>query len=210
MTQSSTADSRLSDTPRTNYIFIDCENVHEPDISRVEGREAVVHLILGAHQVAPPAQVHTQIQQLGDKAGVIRTPIAAKNALDFVLACQVGMQAARDPQGYFHIISKDKGFDVVVKHLKEQGILAARRNALKDVPALMKTEERLDLLICELSNPGKPRPVRRKTLESVISAAFDKLLTSETIDKTIRLLIHEGILAVSETGAVTYPPTLAL
>lgn len=190
--------------PRTNYIFIDYENVHETDLSRIKDRSAVVHLVLGAKQPSPSEQLHRQMEKLAEKAELIRTPIAAKNSLDFVLTCEVGMRAARDPRGYFHIISRDKGYDVVVKHLKELGIFAARRESLSEVPALMTTEERLELLLKHLEKPGTPRPCKRRTLASTIQSFFDRALTDEVVEKTIGYLVHKDILRISEYGKVTY------
>jgi len=190
--------------PRTQYIFIDYENVHEKDLSRIEGRSAVVHLVLGARQQSPRKELHRQMESLAEKAELIRTPLAAKNSLDFVLTCEVGMRAARDPHGYFHIISRDKGYDVVVKHLKELGIFTARRDPLREVPALMTTEERLELLLKHLEKPGTPRPRKRRTLASTIQSFFERALTDQVVEKTIGYLVHKDILRISESGTVTY------
>jgi hypothetical protein len=189
---------------RTNYIFIDTENVHEKDLSRVKDKAAIVNLVLGAKHPTPPDEIDRQVRQLGKKAELTRTPSTGKNALDFVLTCEVGMQAAKDPGGYFHIISKDKGFDVLVKHLKGQGIHAARRDSLSDVPALMTTEERFEKLLAHLNNPKMERPKNWKTLTSTIQQAFNRELTEEVIKKTINFLIRERILRISETGKVIY------
>ncbi|MCB1205435.1 MAG: hypothetical protein KDN18_14335 [Verrucomicrobiae bacterium] len=189
---------------RTQYIFIDSENVHEKDLSRVANKTAIVNLILGARQQSTWNKIEQQVEKLGEKAGLTRTPSTGKNALDFVLALEVGMQAAIDPDGYFHIISKDKGFDVLVKHLKEKGILAARRECLAEIPALLTTEERFEKLLSDLKNPKASRPQSRKSLASTIHQAFDRALNEEVIEKTIRYLIHDRILKILETGKVIY------
>ncbi len=189
---------------RTNYIFIDTEKVHEKDLSRVKNKAAIVNLVLGAKQQAPSIEIDRQLRQLGEKAGVTRTPTAGRNALDFVLTCELGMQAAKDPGGYFHIISKDKGFDVIVKYLRDRGILAARRDSLAEVPALMSTEERFVKLLADLDNPESIRPKNRKTLASTIQQAFNRELTEEVVGKAIGYLIRQRILEISETGKVIY------
>lgn len=189
---------------RTNYIFIDNENVHEKDLSRVAHKAAIVNLVLGAKQQMPSKEIHHQVRTLGDKVGLTHTPSTGKNALDFVLTFEVGMQVAKDPNGYFHIISKDKGFDVLIKHLKKKGILAARHNSLAEVPALLTTEERFEKLLSDLKRPESVRPKNRKTLGSTIQHAFNRELTEEVIQKTINFLIHERILRLSETGKVIY------
>jgi len=189
---------------RTNYIFIDAENVHEKDLSRVTHKMAIVNLVLGAKQQAPSKKIDLQVRQLGEKVGLTRAPSVGKNALDFVLTCEVGMQAAKDPDGYFHIISKDKGFDVLVKHLKKKGILAARRDSLAAVPALLTIEERFEKLSSDLKNPNATRPQNRKTLGSTIQQAFNRELTEEVIQRTINYLIHVRTLRILETGKVIY------
>ena len=52
------------------------------------------------------------------------------NALDFHIAFHVGQIAGTDPQGFFHIISKDKGYDPLLAHLKEAGIQGARSESI--------------------------------------------------------------------------------
>jgi len=44
------------------------------------------------------------------------------SALDFHIAYYIGKLVAVHPDAYFHIISKVKGFDPLVKHLKDQKI----------------------------------------------------------------------------------------
>lgn len=189
---------------RIQYIFIDSENVHEKDLSRVADKTAIVNLILGARQQATWNGIDQQVEELGEKAELTRTPSTGKNALDFVLAFQVGMQAAKDPDGYFHIISGDKGFDVLVRHLKGKGILAARRECLAEIPALLTTEERFEKLLSDLKNPKAGRPQSRKSLASTIQQAFDRALNEEVIERTISYLIHDRILRILETGKVIY------
>ena len=198
------ARSNLQMAPRVNYIYIDYENVKEKDLSRIEGRSAVVHLVLGARQPDPAPELHHQIQRLAEKAELIRTPIAAKNSLDFVLACEVGMQAARDPGGYFHIVSNDKGFDVLIKHLRKKKILASRCSALREVPALMTTEERFFRLMDDLKDPSTPKPRTRTTLASKIQCVFGRTLSDQVVERTINLFIVKGIVQISESGRATY------
>jgi hypothetical protein len=54
------------------------------------------------------------------------------NALDFHIAYYIGRLAAKCPDAYFHIISKDTGFDPLIKHLKGQGISCQRSAAVTE------------------------------------------------------------------------------
>ena len=190
---------------RTNYIFIDYENVHPTDLSRIKDKAAKVHLVLGSKQEKPGKTLHAQIQHHADQVQLIPTPLAGKNALDFVLAAELGRQTVHDPHGYYHLISRDKGFDALIKHLRANQILAARHDSLAGVPALMTTEERFHLLVTRLQDPAQPRPVKQRTLANTIQQLFNRSLNPDVVDKAILLLEHQGILTMSPTGRVTYP-----
>ena len=54
------------------------------------------------------------IQELGERAKTIKISGAGSNALDFHVAFYIGQIAANDPEAFFNIISKDKGFDPLI------------------------------------------------------------------------------------------------
>jgi len=43
------------------------------------------------------------------------------------LAYYVGRAAVNDPHGFFHIISKDAGYDPLIEHLRSRHVRAYRR-----------------------------------------------------------------------------------
>jgi hypothetical protein len=51
------------------------------------------------------------MQALGAKAQYVKISGNGSNALDFHIAFYIGHLGAVDPTAYFHIISKDAGFD---------------------------------------------------------------------------------------------------
>jgi hypothetical protein len=59
---------------------------------------------------------------------LVRLKLPGKNSLDFALAYYIGRAVAADPTGYFHIVSKDKGFDPLVEHLRSKHIRIRRHN----------------------------------------------------------------------------------
>lgn len=48
------------------------------------------------------------------------------------------MLAVRDPAAYFHIISKDTGFDPLVQHLGAKQVKAHRFQDVTDIPVIKK------------------------------------------------------------------------
>ena len=76
--------------------------------------------------------------------------------------------AAAYPDVYFHIISKDTGFDPLIKHLKAQRISCQRSAAVTDIPMIKvanaeSVPERVDAQLDDLIKykAAKPRTVER-------------------------------------------------
>ena len=81
---------------RTNFIFVDYENVLELDLDRIGGKAVKVALVLGKRQKSLPLALVKMIQKYADQVRLIETELDGKNALDFVLACEVGAEAERN------------------------------------------------------------------------------------------------------------------
>ncbi len=128
----------------------------------------------------------------------METGRSGKNALDLVLAHYLGEARKADPQGYFHIVSKDKDFDALIGHLRVQGALAARHATFGEIPVLMNLAERLKFLANYFKANHNSRPKKQKKLESLIQAMFGKALLPDEIEETIRGLIVEKTIALSE------------
>ena len=157
---------------RTNFIFVDYENVLELDLDRIGGKAVKVALVLGKRQKSLPLALVKVIQKYADQVRLIETELDGKNALDFVLACEVGAEAERNPEGFFHVLSKDKGFDALIKHLQKGKFHAARHSTLAEIRPLMNPEERTRELKATFARPevGRAktkRPWRRRFRRSL-------------------------------------------
>jgi hypothetical protein len=190
--------------PRTRYIFIDYENVNESDLSRVSGKSVRVFMILGAGQKSLPTSLFLFAQNHPSQLRVIQTPVVGKNALDFVLTLELGRMVALDPEGYFHIISKDTDFDSVLRHLSGESKRIARHASLAEIPALRTPEERVALIKAELACATNNRPSTRKTLVNKINSAFEHKAEPEFIENTIKTFVQAGLLDFTETNKVLY------
>jgi hypothetical protein len=69
----------------------------------------------------------------------------------------------------------------------------------------MNAEERTKELKATFARPEVGRAKTKKTLEAQIQAIFGRVLSAEEVEATVRALIAEKILSVTEKGAVTYP-----
>jgi hypothetical protein len=82
---------------RTNYIFVDFENVCDTDLDRIAGKLVNVTLVLGQRHTTLPVKVVKLIQKYAEQVRLVETKLNGKNALDFVLACEIGIQSEKDP-----------------------------------------------------------------------------------------------------------------
>lgn len=186
---------------RTNYIFVDYENVQPDDLSRIGDQDVRVLVVVGEKQTKVPIELIEFLQEKPGKLEVLRTPCQGKNALDFVLASEVGRVLTEDTKAYIHIISKDTGFDALILHLRSKGQFAARHSGFDQIPILLTVRERLERLRKELGNPANSRPKKRATLERKIQSYFGTSIPTET---AIKHLLKQKTLSISDEGKVSY------
>jgi len=111
---------------KNHYVLIDYENVQPKSLAVLNRHEFKVIIFVGANQAKIPFELASAIQALGSNAKYVKIGGNGSNALDFHIAFYIGQLAEKDPNAYFHIISKDKGFDPLINHLKERKIFAQR------------------------------------------------------------------------------------
>jgi len=189
---------------RTNYIFIDYENVQETDLDRIAGKPVKVVLVLGAHHKNLPVPLVQRLLKYAGQVALVITGRSGKNALDLILAQHIGEAKKGDPHGYFHILSKDKDFDALIGHLNDNDTLAARRAAFSEIPVLMNNAERVEFIIARFKPKQFTRASKRKTLESQIQALFGKALSPSELNDTIRGLVAAKALEITSEGVVAY------
>ena len=135
--------------------------------------------------------------------------VTGHNALDLVIAYHIGRCCESGIDGRFHIVSKDKDFDALIKHLKTLNVYAARHAEFAKVPILNPAppphEERMKLITARLLANAKGRPLRLKTLRSHINAQFGKQLTESDLDATVKDLISKKVIEVTAKEQVVYP-----
>jgi hypothetical protein len=189
---------------RTNCIFVDFENVRQTDWERIANKPVKVVLVLGEQQRRLPVAFVKKLLRHASQVQLVETGRAGKNALDMVLAHYVGAIRVTDPEGYFHIVSKDKGFDALIGHLTDNGALARRHASIGEIPVLMNAGERASLLGKQLKENANGRPAKRTTLEFKIQATFGKCLTESEVAETIERLIRDHTVTLLDSGEVKY------
>jgi hypothetical protein len=162
---------------------------------------------VGAAQKSIPIELVTHAQKLGSRIEWQRVDANGSNALDFFIACQLGRVLERSPQRQCIVLSKDKGFDPLLRHLNKTGLKCKRLNSLLelDPKAVAQPEEPHYKRVIEVlgKSEKKSRPRKRKTLSQHISSIFQKKLPQAEVARLIDILFANKM--ISETNdTITY------
>lgn len=193
---------------RPNIVLIDFESVQPTSLSALEADHFRLKVFVGANQAKLPFEIVDGIQRLGERAEYIKISGVGPNALDFHIAYYIGRIAVQEPEAFFHIISKDTGFDPLIQHLKDKKVFCGRWTTLDDIPAVkaLKTkspEERAVLFLARLLQPKATKPRTEKTLRSAIAAHFQRQLADDDVTAVILALKNAGHVSVTG-GKVSY------
>lgn len=194
---------------KTNFVFVDFENVQPDDMVLLQGDGLFkIKIFLGSNQTKIPLSIVQVLQTFGMNAEYIQIEGNGANALDFHIAFYIGQLAVECPDSFFHIISKDTGFDPLIKHLKQQKIYCQRSTLIKDIPVIRaahakSTDEKIELIIDNLNKRGASKPRTLKTLSSSIKAQFTNQVTDEDVGILIELLANRGLVVIHD-GKVSY------
>ncbi len=186
------------------FVLVDFENVQKLDLARLSA-QARIKIFVGQLQSKIPTALVQQAQALGSRVEWVRIEGNGPNALDFHIACYLGEGVCKIPQAEFVVLSNDKGFDPLVRHLVARGFKCRRDGQARSAPApkpqlTAHAQAVVDLL--RRSEKNK-RPRKRATLTNYLATHFHKKLTAEEIKQAVEHLLKTGLIAGTE-AAVTY------
>ena len=206
------------------YVLVDFENVQPSSLGALKAGDCHVMVFAGQHQTRVDLGLAQALQPFGMHAQYIQIVGSGKDALDFHIAFYIGRLSAEHPGSSFTIVSKDTGFDPLVKHLAKLGIECRQvgtiggasvelpRRAVKKAAATKKVAKatkavvhpRLQDVIERLASMKKARPGTLKTLRSTIAKAFVPAIADADIDVLVEALRQRKVLSVEGTKIV-YP-----
>ncbi|HYG11750.1 MAG TPA: PIN domain-containing protein [Pyrinomonadaceae bacterium] len=189
---------------RTNIILVDFENVQPNDIGLLKGGPFKVKVFLGPHQSKVPVTLAAALQTLGSNAEYVPLETVGNNAVDFHIAYYIGVLSSEDPTAYFHIISKDSGFDPLIKYLKGRKIFAQRSTCIADIPYFKPVlpaslEAQVEVVMADLIRRKASKPRTKKSLISTLHALFKKELSEQQLSQLFAALCARGIVEVDGT-----------
>jgi len=214
---------------KTNYILIDYENVQAKSLTLLKSEQFQVRIFLGPGNTKLPVELVLAMHELGVRADYIILETPGVNALDFHIAYYLGLLAANDPTGFFHIVSKDTGFDPLIKHMQARKISVTRSISIEQIPYLtpspikngknakgnaaaidqnnssakISIDESIKIIVEDLIKRKASKPRTPKTLMSTIHAKCGKATLAADIEAVYKGLMSRGYIKV-DGAKITY------
>jgi hypothetical protein len=183
-------------------LLVDFENVQQVDLSRLDASYQVI-IFVGASQKNIPIDLVTNAQKLGSRVDWQKVEGNGSNALDFYIAMQLGRVLEKSSNLECIVLSKDKGFEPLLRYLNKVGLKCTRLNSLLELDSKpVKSDEPNYQRVVEVLSKTEKRnlPRRRKTLTQHLSALFQKKLPQSDIDRIIDILFANKL--ISETNNI--------
>lgn len=187
------------------YVLVDFENVQPKNLELLKEHPFKVLVFIGANQTKFPRHFVVAMQALGQQARYIEISGSGPNALDFHIAYYIGELAAKNPDAQFHIVSRDRGFDPLIRHLKGKNVRVRRETDLAEIPELRipdttSRDEQIEAIVRNLRQRGHSRPRKVKTLQNTINTLFTKKLDQAELDAIIDELRKRNLIVVKQNN----------
>lgn len=190
---------------RTKLLLVDYENVQQVDLTRLDDGFHII-IFVGASQKNIPLELVTAAQKLGGRVEWRKIAGDGRNALDFFIAWHLGRVYEQNPRPECIVLSRDKGFEPLLRHLNAVGMKCRRVENLGELQRdAGPTEEPNLKRVVELlgKSDKRSRPRKRRTLAQAISAMFQKKLSRQEIDRIIDTLMTRKLISDAH-GIITY------
>ena len=186
-----------------NYVLIDYENVQPKNLELLASDEFKVLVFVGQNQAKIPFDLADSMQLLGKNARYVQISGNGQNALDFHIAYYIGELAASEPDALFHIISRDKGFDPLINHLKERKIRVRREKDIGEIPLLQLTDktsidEKISAIVKNLGGRGLARPRKVRTLSNTINSLFNPKLDAKELTALVKEMEKRKLIVINQ------------
>ena len=187
------------------YVLVDFENVQPKNLELLKEHPFKVLVFIGANQTKFPRHFVVAMQALGQQARYVEIAGSGPNALDFHIAYYIGELAAKNPDAQFHIVSKDRGFDPLIQHLRSKKVLVRRETDLAEIPELRipdttSRDEQIEAIKKNLRQRGHSRPRKVKTLQNTINTLFTKKLDQAELDAITDELVKRKLIVVKQNN----------
>lgn len=113
-------------------LLVDYENKHKVDLSPLDANFRAI-IFVGANQHAPKASTKRDTGHKFSRVDFLKISGAGKNALDFHIAFELGRTFESAPATQCFVLSGDKGFDPLLRHLNAHGMDCRRVESVSEL-----------------------------------------------------------------------------
>ena len=187
-------------------IFVDYENVQDiSDLGKIESYDFKV--LVGKNQNKIPIEIVMKIQKFGTLVEWIQVSGQGKNALDFFIAYFLGKYIELKKYEEYVVISKDGGYEPLIKYLFDLGIKASVITNVKQLIQGNKNnipiEEFNDLVENIIKIPMNKRPKKRNSLIAHLETSFKNKKSKEKIIELVEEMFAKKYL-IEIDGIIKY------
>jgi len=199
--------NNISEANMPRVLMVDFENVQQIDLARISKTDSKVLIFVGSSQSKLPIDLVRHTQGLGARVEWIQIDGTGSNALDFHIAYYLGYQVGKGLTEGYWILSRDKGFDPLVRYLNKQNIPCKRIGTLdeieprKEARETSKDYQRILANLTKIEKAKRPRSL--KTLKQHMKTIVGKVGSEEVIEQIASRLIKERKIAES-AGRIEY------
>jgi PIN domain len=183
--------------------LVDYENVQKISPAALPP-DVHLRVFVGANQARLPTALVKLQDTLKDRFRFVWIEGTASNALDFHIACHLGEALVQTPNASFVIVSNDKGFDPLIRHLVSRGLRCHRQGqgmtANKAPPKLAEDVATTQVMSHLRKIEKTKRPRKRQTLVNYLTTHFNKTLTAAQIASAIEQLVKQEHIRESGTA----------
>ncbi len=211
------------------YILVDFENVQPQDLALLHGQQYRVKVFHGPHQNKLEMAIIKALQPLGGQVEYLQSEKPGKNALDFHVAFCIGRlvqeHQSKGIPARFGIVSRDGGFDSLLRHVRALGYPAQQAETIREAlnfasdedarptpatihalpaarkapsPPTLTTTEEVDKVIAGLRKNANNRPTKRIALERHIPSLLGGQRSPATVQAIVAELERRGAVEFSE------------
>jgi hypothetical protein len=190
-------------------VLIDFENVQPKALGRL-APGTKVKVFLGQNQTKVVLELVTALQPFGADAEYIQIQGSGPDAVDFHIAFYLGEIGTRSPGTRFQIISEDRGFDPLVKHLVRRGFDVVRLPEIPEAVAAPSkaptkakpqtpttTKARAKLVVARLKISTRPTTLTK--LRSSLMSWYKSEWGEKVVDAVLQSLQDSKVVVVAGT-----------
>lgn len=173
-------------------LLIDYENIQQIDLSSIAGLDIAIKIFIGRSQNKIPFELVMNAQQFGRSIEWIKIDGNGNNALDFHIAYYLGYMSREHIEDTYIVLSKDKGFDPLIRYINKKNVTCKRINSILEISAKedkpVINEMHMKKVLDNLFKIDKSkRPRKRSTLQkhilSLIKGTMTEKEAAEIIDQ---------------------------